>query len=274
MKKLILVLFLVGGVIQAGIAQYSARPSVLNFNTSCSVYSFDIFAKRTNTTGSILVGTSSFYLNYDMGALSTPTLSNVNAKYTGPSDHSGDYDPMTVQIVRGKIAVTILFTGNSTGPGSALAYPDSERICTVSLTITNPSQNASLTWDELNSAITTLNFQPVTHSFYGGDTNPIRPAGLTSVKETSPIAFALMQNYPNPFNPESEIKFSVEKSGRATLQVFNVAGQLVATLFDGVAEAGQYYHIRFGSSHLASGVYFYRLQSFNKTDVKKMLLMR
>jgi|GEM_PF-3018875 len=102
---------------------------------------------------------------------------------------------------------------------------------------------------------------------------PILIQVLTSVKEVAPVAFALNQNYPNPFNPQSEIKFSVETTGRATLEVYNIAGELVATLFDGVAEAGQYYRVQFGSG-MASGVYFYRLQTGTKSDLKKMLLLK
>jgi hypothetical protein len=103
---------------------------------------------------------------------------------------------------------------------------------------------------------------------------PIQVQVLTDVKELAPLVFALNQNYPNPFNPQSEIKFSVETTGRTTLQVYNIAGQLVATLFDGVAEAGQYYRVQFGGSGMASGVYIYRLQNKEKSDLKKMLLLK
>ena len=93
-------------------------------------------------------------------------------------------------------------------------------------------------------------------------------------RESAPIAFALLQNYPNPFNPESNIKFSVEQTGRATLQVYSITGQRVATLFDGLAESGQYYQVTFGGGKMASGAYIYRLQSGGKSSVKRMLLIR
>ncbi len=98
--------------------------------------------------------------------------------------------------------------------------------------------------------------------------------GLTSVNESAPREFALFQNYPNPFNPETVVKFSVENTGRATLDVYNVLGQKVATLFDEVAEAGQYYRVRISATNLATGLYVYRLQSGIRTDVKKMLLLK
>ncbi len=108
-------------------------------------------------------------------------------------------------------------------------------------------------------------------------TEPIQASGIVmSVegKEVAPIEFALKQNYPNPFNPSTEIKFSVEKQDRTTLEVFNIIGQKVATLFDDVAEPGQYYKVRFGGGNLASGIYLYRLQSGKRSDLKKLLLLK
>ncbi len=103
---------------------------------------------------------------------------------------------------------------------------------------------------------------------------PITVDSPTSVKETAPIRFALLQNYPNPFNPSTDIKFSVAKTDKATLTVFNSLGQLVSTLFDETAEAGQYYTVRFAAENLSSGTYFYRLQSGDQVDMKKLVLMK
>ena len=105
-------------------------------------------------------------------------------------------------------------------------------------------------------------------------TDPVQVDVLTDVKETAPIVFALLQNYPNPFNPETEIKFSVDNTARTTLRIYNLIGQEVATIFDGIAEAGQYYRIKLNGSNLASGVYFYRLQNEKKSELKKMMLVK
>ena len=78
----------------------------------------------------------------------------------------------------------------------------------------------------------------------------------------------------NPFNPETEIKFSVDNTARTTLRIYNLIGQEVATIFDGIAEAGQYYRIKLNGSNLASGVYFYRLQNEKKSELKKMMLVK
>jgi hypothetical protein len=92
--------------------------------------------------------------------------------------------------------------------------------------------------------------------------------------EVAPKQYQLLQNYPNPFNPETVIKFSVEQTGLTSVELYNVLGQRVATLFSGVAEAGQYYQVRLNGANLSSGVYFYRVQSGNWTDLKKMILLK
>jgi hypothetical protein len=89
-----------------------------------------------------------------------------------------------------------------------------------------------------------------------------------------PMEFALLQNYPNPFNPSTEIKFSVEKTARATLELFNLLGQKVAVLFDDIAEPGQYHRVMLNAQGLSSGVYYCRLQSAGKTALRKFLLLK
>lgn len=89
-----------------------------------------------------------------------------------------------------------------------------------------------------------------------------------------PENFSLLQNYPDPFNPSTIIQFIVPSNGRAVLKVFNVLGQEVATLFDGVATAGEYHQVQFNASNLASGIYFSRLEFGGRMQIKKMLLLR
>ncbi|MBX2991733.1 MAG: TIGR03790 family protein [Bacteroidetes bacterium] len=100
--------------------------------------------------------------------------------------------------------------------------------------------------------------------------------GVTSVGEpvSAPNRFELGQNYPNPFNPSTEIAFSVDVTGDAQLVVYNSIGQQVATLYDGVAQAGQMHRVQLDASALASGTYFYRLQSGQKNELKKMVLLK
>jgi hypothetical protein len=91
---------------------------------------------------------------------------------------------------------------------------------------------------------------------------------------SAPLTFELAQNHPNPFNPSTNIEFTVPVTGKATLKVYNVVGQEVATLFDGIAEAGIFHQSVFNASQLSSGIYLVRLVSEGKMQVRKMMLMK
>ena len=86
--------------------------------------------------------------------------------------------------------------------------------------------------------------------------------------------FALGQNYPNPFNPTTRITFSVDKTGYTTLKVYNVLGEAVKTLFEGIAQKETEYNTAFDGSTLANGAYFYRLVNGNHVSLKKMVLVK
>jgi hypothetical protein len=81
-------------------------------------------------------------------------------------------------------------------------------------------------------------------------------------------------NYPNPFNPSTAVEFTVPADGRAVVKVYNVVGQVVATLFDGVAEAGRYYRASFDGMKFSSGVYMYSLETANGRLVKRMTMLK
>jgi hypothetical protein len=86
--------------------------------------------------------------------------------------------------------------------------------------------------------------------------------------------FELLRNYPNPFNPTTNMQFSVPQDGYASLKVYNMLGQEIATLFDGMAQAGHYIPATFDGSRFASGIYFSRLQYNGKSLVQRMLMTK
>jgi hypothetical protein len=88
-----------------------------------------------------------------------------------------------------------------------------------------------------------------------------------------PNNFELAQNYPNPFNPNTVISYRLQVSGDVTLKVFDVLGNEVATLVDGIKETG-YHSVEFNAANFSSGVYFYKLQAGSFTETKKMMLIR
>ncbi len=97
-------------------------------------------------------------------------------------------------------------------------------------------------------------------------------------KNEMPSKFKLMQNYPNPFNPSTTIKYQISQRGMVTLKVYNILGDEILTLKNGVMDPG-YYTSVFNGSHYASGVYIVRLttvsQGINPNfKTIKMLLLK
>ena len=91
--------------------------------------------------------------------------------------------------------------------------------------------------------------------------------------EVVPTVYEFTQNYPNPFNPATEIKFNLPEASRVTLSVYNIIGQQVASLVNGIKEAG-FHSVKFDGSSLPSGTYIYRLQTNNFVQTKKMVLLK
>ena len=89
----------------------------------------------------------------------------------------------------------------------------------------------------------------------------------------SPWSFRLQQNYPNPFNPTTTIMFQIPVAQRTTLKVFDILGREISTLIDDELSAGDHI-VTWDSSIVATGVYFYRLQSGNFSGTKKMIVAK
>jgi predicted GH43/DUF377 family glycosyl hydrolase len=94
---------------------------------------------------------------------------------------------------------------------------------------------------------------------------PVDPTSVREVPGELPGGFALDQNYPNPFNPATTIKYALPVESNVRLRVYNILGQEVASLVNETQRA---------ASGMASGVYFYRLQSKDFVETKKLILLR
>lgn len=110
--------------------------------------------------------------------------------------------------------------------------------------------------------------------FYGGGTIC---GGLVAVEPAAgneiPRVYALLQNYPNPFNPVTNIRLRLAEYVFVSLKVFDISGKEVAVLVNEVLSAGVY-NIDFDASHLSSGTYFYRMETAEFIDVKKMVVIK
>jgi len=97
--------------------------------------------------------------------------------------------------------------------------------------------------------------------------------GIDFVEDGLPLKLDLAQNYPNPFNPTTNIRFRIAKSGFVSLKIYDSNGKEVVTLVGKNLSAGSY-NYSWDARGLASGVYFYRLNTEGNNAVRKMLLIR
>lgn len=89
-----------------------------------------------------------------------------------------------------------------------------------------------------------------------------------------PSQYELSQNYPNPFNPSTKINFSLPNDAKVSLLIYDISGRLVSTLISNEFKSANYYTIEFNAANLASGTYFYSLQTDSFRDTKKMLIVK
>lgn len=110
-----------------------------------------------------------------------------------------------------------------------------------------------------------------------GSSFVIENSGVSVLKVGSekviPNKYTLEQNYPNPFNPSTTIKFAIPEVSNVKLTIYNAIGQKVVELVNSTLEAGSY-SFNWNASDVASGLYFYELNTNNFSSVKKMMLMK
>jgi endonuclease/exonuclease/phosphatase family metal-dependent hydrolase len=102
--------------------------------------------------------------------------------------------------------------------------------------------------------------------------------GIDEGNNIYPEELKLYQNYPNPFNPSTKIRFSIQNvaSGfnlNLTLKVYDILGEEVVTLINELQPAGNY-EVSFDATRLSSGIYLYKIETGDYTEVKKMILLR
>ena len=122
--------------------------------------------------------------------------------------------------------------------------------------------------------------------YLGGAKDPLGPTpyqmltikysqliGINIISKKLPNNFKLSQNYPNPFNPNTKIQFAIPQNGIVSLKVYDILGREVKTLVNQSLKAGTY-EINWDAATYSSGIYFYRLESENYYEAKKMILIK
>ncbi len=110
------------------------------------------------------------------------------------------------------------------------------------------------------------------HSFVNFELIPILKK-FEPISNIIPEKYALYQNYPNPFNPVTNIKFDIPKASYVKINVYNVLGKEVSLLMSENKPAGRY-SIDFDASSLTSGVYFYKIETGDFAETKRMVILK
>jgi hypothetical protein len=151
--------------------------------------------------------------------------------------------------------------------------------------VTSAQYPLTVTWNaKSGQGLTLMTGTKATPMAAAGSVVVNRPEDAISVSSSGiievPRNFALDQNYPNPFNPTTSIGFALPTDSRVTVKIYNLIGQEVATLFDGVKESG-WHNLKWDAASAPSGIYFYRMNAVSTTDAKasfgetrKMMLMK
>lgn len=98
-------------------------------------------------------------------------------------------------------------------------------------------------------------------------------SGITQINNQIHFGYSLKQNYPNPFNPKTIIRYSIPNTKSVMLKVYNVLGNVVATLINEKQNSGSY-EIEFNGENLSSGIYFYKIIAGEFVDIKRMTLIK
>jgi len=101
----------------------------------------------------------------------------------------------------------------------------------------------------------------------------VTSVGEKESAEEIPSSYELRQNYPNPFNPITTIAFALPKPSTVTLKLFDIFGREVETIFEGKLPAGKH-QVIFDAGAFSSGTYFYRLQTDDFSQTKRLMLVK
>ncbi|MCJ7813228.1 amidohydrolase family protein, partial [bacterium] len=107
---------------------------------------------------------------------------------------------------------------------------------------------------------------------YDDGSNPITFVPSDNIDQNIPKSFQLSQNYPHPFNPMTVIRFGLKEPCHVLLNVYDLRGRIVSEIIDAKYQPGEY-EVLFDATGLASGIYFYRIETEHFGAVRKMVLL-
>ncbi|MFZ1321169.1 MAG: YCF48-related protein [Ignavibacteria bacterium] len=144
------------------------------------------------------------------------------------------------------------------------------------------SSDTGHTWETFPTtdiaAINSVKFVDSLHGWAVGNHGAILKyvpdlVSITQIENVLPDKYFLSQNYPNPFNPVTVIKYEIPVTGLVKLIVYDILGNVVSELVNEKLNAG-IYSVKFNAKNLSSGVYYYKINSDEFTETKRMILLK
>ncbi|MEP7145713.1 MAG: T9SS type A sorting domain-containing protein, partial [bacterium] len=226
---------------------------------------------------------SSFSVWYDGRSSS---YKNIGAYFP---DFAMKVNPSTIGIINGNFATfrTVVPAVKLFTDSAAFSVTVTPTPAVGALTVSFPNGNKIRTYPDsvlvrINAAPnTTAGTYVVTVSGAGSNGTPVHVrtvslnVGLVSVVDETgvPEKFELLQNYPNPFNPDTKISYNLVTQTNVKITIYDASGKLISTINKGIEKRGSY-SVNFNAADLSSGVYYYKLETDNFIDTKKMLLIK
>ncbi len=236
---------------------------------------------------------------YDWPAILQPSVDGNHTQYVmdgnlasgGDPDKYGGMDQVRDDWIATPVAPgPFTVTWTITAPHATLYYD-------VYITKTNWTPNQPLTWDSLELLVRTgerplsssddidviLPERTGRHVIYSVWQRSLSPEafystsdvdfGTLSVDDYEESSIGLKQNYPNPFTGTSTIEYNLNQEANVSLKVYNILGQEISTLVNGIQSKGQHKAI-VNSENMSNGVYFYVFQSENFKETRRMVIQK
>jgi len=285
MISLFLFSSLFGTVINVSVQNFSFSPAGFNAAVGDSIVWTEVNGVHTTTSTLVPAGAASW--NY--------SFSGAGDTYTYVIAVAGDYEyqcSIHPTLMQGTFSVTIPVELTSF---SANIFDGAIMLNWQTATETNNSgfeiERKTSTGDWFKIGFVEGNgttTEPQAYSFTDNNISPaayfyrLKQLDFSGVFEYSasievivsaPLSFELVQNYPNPFNPNTTIEFTIPQASNVSLKIYNLLGQEVRTLVNGIKDAGTH-KINFDAKELNSGMYIYKIEAGSFTQVRKMTLLK
>ena len=256
----------------SGIASQTQRIFFLNYNTGYCGANFFLYKTTNAGLNWILNGNFSttvqsiYFLNINTAWVGLSPSISANVAYTSNGGLNWTNQSLTPYNLN---IIDIYFANDQTGWGG------------VAFNKIYVTTNAGLNWGYQNDTqfSSRISFVNVNSGWTGGSgiahtTNGGGPfVNVQSISNEIPGGYKLFQNYPNPFNPTTTINFDIKTRSFVSIVVFDVLGREIDLLVNVNLKAGSYEYT-FDANNLPSGTYFYRLQTENFIETRKMVLIK